>query len=132
VLLLAREAVEPLVIDLELRNALLAQILDRVEGLGIPVPGRALNERTPCARGGGILCRLEDVVKLLLERCGLGQWPVRVLLMAEDDVLEHGPGHTKQVRDFCVHLRALCRDNTALRVPPRTARLSLGEQVDAR
>jgi len=34
----------------------------------------------------------EDVVEFLLESCGFGQRPVRIFLMAEYHIFEHGFG----------------------------------------
>ena len=65
-------------------------------------------------RTGGSLGCLEDVVELLLERSRFGEGPVRVLLVAENDVLQHALGDTKQMRDLLVNLGALGRDSCTL------------------
>ncbi|KAI3477171.1 hypothetical protein L1887_61165 [Cichorium endivia] len=82
-------------VDLELVGAVLAEALDVVERFGV-------------AR------RFEDIVELLLQARGLGEGPIAVFLMAEDDVLEDGPGDAEEPWDLLVELGALCGEGAAL------------------
>ena len=54
------------------------------------------------------LCRLEYIIEFLLQNRSLGKRPVRIFLMTEDDVFEHGFRDTQQVRYLDIHFRTLC------------------------
>jgi hypothetical protein len=53
-------------------------------------------------------CRLEYIVKLLLQGRGFSQWPVRILLMAENDIFKYGFRDSQEVRYLDIHFCAFC------------------------
>ena len=76
----------------------------------------------------GISRALKYGVEALLELGALAQWPARVLLMAKDHVVEHGPGDAQQARTgvTMVLLRVKRKRNGFTMVFLRVKRKSIG------
>lgn len=72
---LDRQTGQSLLLSLQIRYSFLSDALDIIEGLGV-------------------LCSFEDVVELLLEHRRLSERPIRVFLMTENHVLQHGFGNS--------------------------------------
>jgi hypothetical protein len=88
--------VEPLLVKLQLGSSFLSQISDIGQRLGIPdrqLPDYILSP----------LCRLENLIKFLLERSRLGQWPIGLFLVTKDDILQYRSRHAEEQREFLVH-----------------------------
>lgn len=75
VLPLRSQPSQPLLLSLQIRHSLLADTFDVIKGLGV-------------------LGSFEDIIELLFEHRSLGERPVRVLLMTEDDVIQDGFGYS--------------------------------------
>jgi hypothetical protein len=134
-ILLELEMVKPFLLDLEISRSVLSDLLDRVESIREPVQNPPSNEIVSSAheidkgrprgrrdRRKGSLCCLKDLVKLLLERAGLGERPVRFLLMAEDDIVEDGFRDAEETGDFRVDLATFGRDSVPLYIPTAAIR----------
>ena len=73
---------------LQFSDALLSKSLYGVESLCISEISQmswAVKQGVPCPP-----CRLEYVIEFLLQSRGFSQRPVRIFLMTEDDIFEHG------------------------------------------
>lgn len=118
-LLLELEMIVLLLLDLELGHTLLPNLLNRVECIGEPVGGTiggsAISSLARDEDDGNSPRRLEDLVKLLLERSGFAERPVGLLLVAEDDVLEDGLRDSEQTRNLGIDLAALGRNSVPLK-----------------
>lgn len=54
-----------------------------------------------------LLCCCKDGVKLLFERFALTKWPVGLLLVTKDDMIEHRLGHTQRRNHLPIHFNTL-------------------------
>jgi hypothetical protein len=107
------QEIQPFRIDLQRRNPILAQRLDVIQGLGEPRASDQRNTSYPL-RLIHILGRFKDIIKLLLQRRRFREGPVRLLLMAKDDIVENRSGDTHETGNFFVHFRTLGRDCVSL------------------
>lgn len=112
--LLILQVLQPKLALFYLLGLFLAVLLDSFQGFGVsegatqvrdgvshPVRKRARHRASAVAPRGS-----EDLVKLLLQHRGLGQRPVGLLLVAEDNVFQNGTRHTDQLWYLTIQVRA--------------------------
>jgi hypothetical protein len=87
VLFLAGQTEETFLFCFEVCNSLFAKVFDVVQGFGVPIIGVSA---VSWKFWWSLPCSFEDVVEFLFENGRLGERPVRVFLVAEDDVFEYG------------------------------------------
>ncbi|GKT91599.1 hypothetical protein Ct61P_09449 [Colletotrichum tofieldiae] len=75
-----------------------------------------LSEDLEVVDGFGVSHCFKDLIELLLQRRRLAHGPQRLVLVAEDDVVENGPGDAELSRDELVHLGDSGRDDGALAI----------------